>query len=78
MTEIDCNEVLERLWAYLDGEADEASCRDLEQHITLCLGCRHQIDFELRLRQIIQVKCRTERAPDKLREDLQRLLGNSS
>jgi mycothiol system anti-sigma-R factor len=77
MSEIDCNEVLERLWAYLDGEADETSCRDLEHHITLCLDCRHQIHFELRLRTIIQQKCRTERAPDRLREELQRLLGNS-
>lgn len=77
MSEIDCNEVLRRLWSYLDGEADEAACQDLEVHIARCLGCRHQVDFEVRLRQIIQSKCRSEPAPRKLREDLRRLLGNS-
>jgi anti-sigma factor (TIGR02949 family) len=77
MKEIDCNDVLERLWAYLDGEADEAECQDLEHHIAVCLGCRHQADFEIRLRQIIQIKCHAEPAPKKLREDLRRLLGNS-
>jgi anti-sigma factor (TIGR02949 family) len=78
MKAIDCNEVLERLWAYLDGEAAEAECQDLEDHIARCLGCRHHADFEVRLRQAIQSKCLTERAPQKLREDLYRLLSKSS
>lgn len=74
MGEVDCNEVLQRLWAFLDGEADEASCQDLHHHIELCLRCRQRADFEVRLRQIIQAKCRGERAPERLREDLARLL----
>lgn len=78
MKNLDCNEVLERLWAFLDGEADEAQREELQDHIARCLGCRHQADFEVRLRQVIQAKCRTDRAPQKLREDLHRLLSKSS
>ena len=77
MKSLDCNEVLERLWAFLDGEADEAQCQELQDHIARCLGCRHQADFEVRLRQVIQSKCSTDRAPQKLREDLRRLLSKS-
>lgn len=77
MKELDCNEVLERLWAFLDGEADEAQCRELEDHIARCLGFRQQVEFEVRLRQVIQSKCCTDRAPQKLREELHRLLSKS-
>jgi len=75
MSQPDCNDVLERLWVYLDGEADEGVCQDLQTHIELCLRCRHHADFEVRLRQVIQSKCRGERAPQQLRENLARLLG---
>jgi mycothiol system anti-sigma-R factor len=77
MKELDCNEVLDRLWVYLDGEADEAACRELEHHVAICLGCRHAVDFEVRLRRVIQTKCRGERAPQRLREGVHRLMGNS-
>lgn len=77
MSEVDCNAVLKRLWAFLDGEADEASCRELEAHIEACLHCRNHADFERRLRAVIQVKCRGERAPLALRAALDRLLSGS-
>jgi mycothiol system anti-sigma-R factor len=77
MSELDCNQVLQRLGGYLDGELDEAACRELEAHIARCLGCRHQVDFEVRLRGIIQTKCGAERAPHSLREELRRILGNT-
>lgn len=74
MKGLDCNEVLERLWAYLDGEADEAQGQELQDHIARCLGCRQHADFEAKLRQVIQAKCCTDRAPRRLREELHRLL----
>ncbi|MBM3470569.1 MAG: mycothiol system anti-sigma-R factor [Armatimonadetes bacterium] len=77
MSEVDCNVVLERLWAFLDGETDEASCRELEAHIEACLHCRNHADFERRLRAVIQAKCRDERAPLALRAALDRLLSGS-
>jgi anti-sigma factor (TIGR02949 family) len=77
MSDIDCDCVLQRLWAYLDGEADEAECTELEAHIARCLECRHQVDFEVRLRRIIQLKCHGDAAPQTLREGLHLLLSKS-
>lgn len=78
MSEIDCSQLLERLWAYLDGEADEALCSDLQIHLEHCLPCRGHADFERRLRVIIQYKCRGERAPEPLRVELVRLISGPS
>ncbi|MDR7483153.1 MAG: mycothiol system anti-sigma-R factor [Armatimonadota bacterium] len=74
MTEIDCRELLRQLWMYLDGEADAPVGQDLQRHIARCLPCRQHAEFERRLREIIQYKCRGERAPDPLRQELARLL----
>jgi anti-sigma factor (TIGR02949 family) len=76
MSGVDCNEVLQRLWIYLDGEADETVCHDLEIHIQKCLHCQHHADFEVKLRQLVQSKCRGERAPQQLRAHLARLLSD--
>ncbi len=74
MSDIDCNHLLERLWAYMDGEADESLCSELQAHIEACLPCRQHAEFERRLRVIIQYKCRGERAPAPLRIELVRML----
>ncbi len=76
MTDMDCNEVLHRLWIYIDGEADLTISNDLEIHIKECLHCRQHADFEVKLRRLIQSKCRGERAPQQLRAALARLLSD--
>jgi anti-sigma factor (TIGR02949 family) len=75
MKDVDCQDLLQRLWAYLDGEADEELCDDFRAHIEKCLPCKQHADFEVKLRQIIQAKCRGERAPEHLRLNLARMLG---
>lgn len=74
MSHIDCEEVLERLWSYLDGEADQVTAGELEEHIEHCLNCRERADFERRLREVLRQKCLGERAPRELRSALMRLL----
>ncbi len=78
MSDIDCGQLLDRLWAYLDGEADEALCSDLQEHLTKCLPCAQHAEFERRLREVIQMKCRGERAPQTLRLELVHLLDRPS
>jgi mycothiol system anti-sigma-R factor len=75
MSEPDCRDLLTRLWLYLDGEADEQLCVDLRSHFAKCLPCQQHAEFEMKLRQVIQAKCRGERAPDHLRASLARLVG---
>jgi mycothiol system anti-sigma-R factor len=74
MSGFDCDDLLERIWAYMDGEADDEARRDLMAHIERCLPCREHAEFERRLREIIQHKCRGERAPETLRIELVSLI----
>ncbi len=78
MSRFDCDDLLERLWAYMDGEADDETRRHLMEHIERCLPCRQHAEFERRLREIIQYKCRGEHAPDAMRVELVRLIIGSS
>ena len=78
MSDIDCGQLLDRLWAYLDGEADEALCSDFQAHLEACLPCAQHAEFERRLREVIQMKCRGERAPQTLRLELVHLLDRPS
>jgi mycothiol system anti-sigma-R factor len=75
MSHVDCEQLLKRLWAHLDGEADAALDADLKAHLAECLPCRQHVEFEAKLRQVIQAKCRCERAPAHLRQSVARILG---
>ena len=74
MSGFDCDDLLERLWAYMDGEADDQARSHLMAHMERCLPCRQHAEFERRLREIIQYKCRGERAPETLRIELVSLI----
>jgi predicted anti-sigma-YlaC factor YlaD len=41
--ELTCRELVERVTAYLDGVLAPAEHARLEQHLVLCLGCRHHL-----------------------------------
>ena len=67
-----CNDVLQRLQTYLDGECVEDVEAVIEAHLRDCPPCLDRADFERHLKEIIAHKCR-DRAPDGL---LDRVLGN--
>ena len=39
-----CHDMLEGLSLYIDGDASEALCRDIERHIAGCENCRVVLD----------------------------------
>jgi predicted anti-sigma-YlaC factor YlaD len=41
--QLTCRELVERVTAYLDGALAPAEHAQLEQHLVLCLGCRHHV-----------------------------------
>jgi hypothetical protein len=49
-----CNEVKERLSAYLDHELDDAAANRLTHHMTHCAGCREQFDDLQRVDALIK------------------------
>lgn len=63
----DCDEVIHRLYHFLDGELTEARRNEIRSHLDACQPCLEAFDFEADLRQMIASKCR-DRVPDRLRE----------
>lgn len=62
----DCEQVLQELEMYLDGELADGECRRIEQHLADCHGCFDRDQFRRSLRDIIRRKCGTEEIPTEL------------
>ena len=71
--DIGCLDAIEWLYAWLDGELDEHSTAQLEQHISHCRSCfsRRQIELELTRRMEESSK---SRAPRILQDRLRKLM----
>ena len=65
--EVDCNETIERLYYYLDGELTEERRVEIKRHLDDCPPCLHAFDFEAELRVVIADRCR-DRVPETLRQ----------
>lgn len=50
----ECNKYIQDIADYIDGEADESLCRELEKHMKGCNNCRIMVDT---MRQTV-VLCR--------------------
>ncbi|MDQ7818955.1 MAG: mycothiol system anti-sigma-R factor [Armatimonadota bacterium] len=74
MADLDCEQVLQMVWQYLDGEVDEARYLEIRSHIQACSGCGPRYEFQRRLRELIERKCREGPAPPELKRRLFRLL----
>ena len=47
---LSCEDVLDQLFAYLDGELDGATDEDIERHLAACRSCFGRAEFERRLK----------------------------
>lgn len=61
-----CEELLERLYEYLDSEIPETDCARLRAHVEECGTCLEATTVETNLRQILRRSC-AEVAPEELR-----------
>jgi mycothiol system anti-sigma-R factor len=62
----DCDQVLQELYTFLDGELTGEVRAAIQGHLDGCADCGGAYDFEAELRVVIARKC-TERVPDHLR-----------
>jgi mycothiol system anti-sigma-R factor len=44
----DCQDVLQQLWEYLDGELPAAEAEEIREHLAECAHCNPQYEFQLR------------------------------
>ncbi len=71
--EISCEEVIERLFAYLDGELVDVPRETIDRHLQHCRDCFTRAEFEKRLRARVADSVSTK-APERLRSRVRALL----
>lgn len=72
--DVGCLEVLEMLYAYIDGELDDPdTIAQLEHHMGHCRSCFSRAEFERALVRHVRKKEAT-RAPDSLKNRMEELI----
>jgi len=62
----ECQEALDTLYHFLDGELTEERRRQIQHHLDDCSPCLEAFDFEAELKIVIARRCR-EAVPETLR-----------
>jgi len=62
---VGCDETIERLYFYLDGELTEERRLEISQHLDLCGPCVGAYGFEAELRRVIASRCK-DHVPEEL------------
>lgn len=68
-----CEEVIERLFDYLDRELDDQQAASIERHLHRCRDCFTRAEFEKRLRARVEATG-TAAAPPRLRRRIRELI----
>ena len=72
--DVDCSQVVEELFTFLDGELTETRRVQITSHMHGCVDCHEVIEFHAELKMTISEKCR-EDVPDHLRLRIAKALG---
>ena len=64
-----CQETLDNLTAYLDGELPADRVGELREHLDRCFSCEDRAGFEEKLKALLRDRC-TEAMPTDLREKI--------
>jgi len=65
--ETDCADVLDRVYAYLDGELDEDLCGDIRKHLDECAPCLKEYGLDKAVKQLVAKHCGCDPVPEDLR-----------
>ncbi len=60
---VGCDETIERLYVYLDGELTEERREEIRLHLDLCGPCVDAYGFETELRKVIANRCKDHVPP---------------
>ncbi len=64
---VNCSEVLERLYEFVDQELDNAYWLKLQGHLHDCAPCLRRVDLERLMKSLVARSC-CEQAPPELRQ----------
>lgn len=68
--DVDCSEVIEQVYLYLDGEIDEATRHKVRVHLDECAPCLRQFGIEQEVKALVARCCGGDSAPDTLKARL--------
>jgi mycothiol system anti-sigma-R factor len=68
--DVDCSEVIERVYLYLDGEIDDEARAQVREHLDECAPCLRKFGLEQDVKALVARCCGGEIAPDGLRQRL--------
>ena len=68
--EVDCSQVIEQVYLYLDGEIDDDGRAKVRQHLDECAPCLRKFGLEQDVKALVARCCGGDVAPDGLRERL--------
>lgn len=71
--DLDCEEVIRQLFAYLDGELEHDRLMNIDRHLEKCRDCFTRAEFERKLRAKVATAGQTT-APPKLRRRISGLI----
>jgi len=75
--EHECQEALEELYTFLDGELTVEKREHIRVHLEDCNPCLEHYDFEAELKIVISSKCK-EQVPESLRAQVLRAISESA
>jgi mycothiol system anti-sigma-R factor len=62
-----CTEVLDRVYNYLDGEADALDCAKIREHLDECGPCLREYGLEEAVKRLVAKHCGCDPVPSELR-----------
>lgn len=65
--DVDCRDVLDRVYTYLDDELEELDCAEIRQHLDECGPCLREFGLEQAVKQLVHRCCGSEPVPEQLR-----------
>jgi len=68
--EVDCSEVIEKVYFYLDGEIDDEARAAVREHLDECAPCLRKFGLEQDVKALVARSCGGEVAPDSVRQRL--------
>ncbi|GEM_PF-629757 len=73
----ECDGVLERIYAVLDGEVSAGEIAEIHAHLEACPPCLDEYEVEVALKALVR-RCCVEQAPVELRERIRASLTTST
>ena len=74
--ELDCRDVVQQLYEFLDGETSEERRTTIGNHLHDCAHCFEAFDFEAELRLVVRARL-AEPCPDSLKAKIKDALADA-